>query len=348
MVKVLRVKPVLGVWLGISLLVSSFGGAFAASSATSKKLKVGLMLDKGGREDMSFNAAAYKGAAEAEKELGITLKVVESSDDSALEPSLRTFAQRGYELIVATGFVMQEPMQKVAVEFPSTHFLLVDSVVNSPNVRSITFKEHEGSFIVGAIAGLTTKTKELGFVGGMDIPLIRRFETGFKAGAEAINPKIHVLSNFVGSTSDAWKNPLKGRELATSQYNRNVDIIFAAAGASGMGVFDAAEQNKKFVIGVDSNQNSIKPGRVLTSMLKRVDVVVHDTIAQAAKGNFVAGKFDLGLSDGAVDYALDKFNRSILTPEVEKKVNELKKNIISGKLKVPDYYETRKVSTKSS
>ena len=310
-------------------------------AADAPKLKVGLILDKGGRDDKSFNAAAYKGATDAEKKFGIALKVVESSDDSSVEPSLRTFAQRGFDLVIGIGFVMGDPMKKVSAEFPKIKFLLVDSEVKAANVRSVVFKEHEGSFLVGAIAALTSTTKGVGFIGGMDIPLIRRFELGYKSGAKYINPSVKFISNFVGSGSDAWRNPMKGKELAMSQYNQGVDVVFAAAGASGLGVFDAAEEKKKFVIGVDSNQNWVKPGRVLTSMVKRIDNAVFETVEQTIKGKFEAGIFSKGLADGGIDFAVDANNRAVLTPAVEKKANEIKAQILSKKIKVPDFYELK-------
>jgi basic membrane protein A and related proteins len=324
-------------------LILALGLVTATLSAA--PLKVGLALDKGGRDDKSFNSAAFKGVTDAEKKLGIQVKVVESSDDSGIEPSLRTFAQKGFDLVIGIGFIMGDPMKKIAAQFPNTKFLIVDSVVDLPNVRSITFKEHEGSYLVGYIAALTSKTGKVGFVGGMDVPLIRRFEMGYKAGAKAANPKTEVISNYVGSSSDAWRNPTRGKELATSQFGKGVDVTFAAAGASGLGVFDAAEEKKKFAIGVDSNQNWVKPGRILTSMLKRVDLAVYDTVEKTTKGQFKGGVMEWGFKDGAIDFAMDEHNRAILTPEVEKKANEIKNQISSGKVSVPDYYKINKTKS---
>lgn len=315
--------------------------AFLSIPALANALKVGLVLDKGGRDDKSFNAAAFQGATEAKEKLGIDLKVVESSDDAALEPALQTFAQQGYPLVIGIGYIMRTPIERVSKKFPKTHFLLVDADAKSPNVRSILFKEHEGSFLVGALAALTSKTKTVGFVGGMAIPLIRRFELGYRAGVRHIDPKATVVVNYVGESSDAWRNPMKGKELALSQYNKNADIIFAAAGASASGVFDAAEQLKKFIIGCDSNQNWIKPGRVLTSMLKRVDKAVYETIKLEKEGKFTAGLESLGLKEGGVDYAVDEHNKALITPEVKKRVEAIRKEILAGKIKVPDYYETK-------
>lgn len=333
----MRLRVSFGLWALLCLTTS----AFAA-----EKIKVGLVLDKGGKDDKSFNAAAYKGAMEAKEKLGVEIKTVEASDDAAIEPSLRSFAQRGYDLIIGIGFVQGSAVQKVAAEFPQKQFLLVDAKVALPNVRSILFKEHEGAFLVGMIAALTTKTNTIGFMGGMDIPLIRRFETGYRAGAQHANPKVEVVTNYVGSTSDAWRNPTKGKELAVSQFKKKTDILFAAAGASALGAFDAAEELKKFMIGCDSNQNWIKPGRVLTSMLKRVDLAVYDAIETKQKGTFQAGEFDWGVKEKAVDYALDEHNRALLTPEVEKKVNDARDKMVTGKLAVPDYYEILKKNKK--
>lgn len=241
---------------------------------------VGLVLDKGGKDDKSFNAAAFKGANQAATDLGIKLKTVEATDDNAFEPALRGFAERKYDLIISIGFAQAAAISKVAAKFPNTQFVIVDAEVNLPNVKSILFEEHEGSFLVGALAALKSKSGKVGFIGGMDIPLIRRFAMGYEAGAKHINPKIKVMSSYVGNTPDAWINPGKGKELAIAQYQSGVETIFTAAGASGIGVFDAAEEKNHFAIGVDSNQNWVKPGRILTSMMKRVDVGV---LSRAAK-----------------------------------------------------------------
>jgi basic membrane protein A len=316
-----------------------FGFVVAVDAAP---LKVGVVLDKGGRDDKSFNAMAFKGAKEAEKKFGLQLKVIEAADDTSIEPALRTFAQQGYPLVIGIGFVQASAIKSVAPAFPKTHFLLVDAEVDAQNVRAIVFQEHEGSFLVGAVAALTSTAKTFGFIGGMDIPLIRRFELGYKAGVQHIKKDAKILSNYVGATSDAWKNPTKAKELALAQYQAGADIIYHAAGASGLGVFDAAEEKKKFVIGVDSNQNWVKPGRVLTSMVKRVDLAVYDTIQTETQGAFKGGIEHWGLAKGAVDFAVDEHNQALLSQATLDKVNELKKQIVDGKLSVPDYYKTAK------
>ena len=312
--------------------------AVLATTAVAE-LKVALVLDRGGKDDKSFNASAYEGATEAKKKLGITLKYVEASDDNAFEPLLRAFAQKDFDLIIGIGFAQKESIAKAAAQFPQRHFAIVDAEVDAPNVRSLLFEEHEGAYIVGAIAALTSKTGKVGFVGGMDVPLIRRFEMGYEAGAKKINPRITVLDNYCGVTSAAWNNPPKGKELGLAQYDAGADVIFAAAGASGFGVFDAAEERKKFAIGVDSNQNWIKPGLILTSMLKRVNLAVYATIEEAKAGKFTGGVKRFGLPDKGVDYAVDQYNEKILPESVRQRADELKAEIIAGKIVVPDYYK---------
>jgi len=210
--------------------------------------------------------------------------------------------------------------------------------VDEPNVRSLLFEEHEGAYLVGAIAAMTSKTGKIGFVGGMDTPLIRRFAMGYEAGAKKVNPQMAVLENFVGVTSEAWNNPPRGKELAVAQYDAGADVIFAAAGASGLGVFDAAEEKQKFAIGVDSNQDWTKPGLILTSMLKRVDEAVFATIEEAKLGRFAGGVQRFGLSNKGIDYSIDQYNGKILTEVVRQRADELKAEIIAGKITVPDYY----------
>jgi basic membrane protein A len=305
------------------------------------EFKVGLVLDRGGKDDKSFNASAYEGAIEARKKLGIYLKYVEPTDDNEFEPLLRAFAQKDYDLIIGIGFVQKETVQKVAAKFPQKHFAIVDAQVDAPNVRSLMFQEHEGSFIVGAIAAMTSKTGKVGFVGGMDVPLIRRFEMGYEAGAKKINPQIGVVANFCGVTSEAWNNPPKGKELALAQYDAGADVIFAPAGASGFGVFDAAEERKKFAIGVDSNEDWVRPGYVLTSMLKRVDLAVFSVIQDAQNGKFTSGLKRFGLADKGVDYSVDQYNEKILPESVRRRADALKAEIIAGKIIVPDYYKIK-------
>ena len=304
-------------------------------------LKVGLVLDKGGKDDKSFNTSAYEGAMKAQKELGIELKYVEASDSNALEVLHRNFAQKKYDLIIGIGFAQADAVKKVAALFPQTQFAIVDGEVKADNVRSLLFEEHEGSFLMGAAAALKSKTGVVGFIGGMDIPLIRRFQKGYEAGVKYVNPKATVINNYIGVTGEAWNNPAKAKEMALAQAGQKADVIFHAAGASGSGLFDAAAEKNIFAIGVDSNQNWMKPGVVLTSMLKRVDVAVYDTIKTANEKKFKAGVIRFGLKDGGIDWALDQNNEKLWNAADKAKMADIKKLIVAKKIKVPDYYVSK-------
>lgn len=319
-----------------------FGIFFMSTLQTFAGFKVGLVLDKGGKDDKSFNSAAYAGATQAEKELGIELKYVEATDNNAIENLHRSFAHKKYDLVIGVGFAQTEAVKKVAAQFPDVKFAIVDGEVSSANVKSLLFEEHEGSFVVGALAALKSKTGKVGFVGGMDIPLIRRFAKGYEAGVKYINPKAEIVENYIGVTPEAWNNPAKAKELGLSQFGQKVDVIFVAAGASNSGVFDAAEEKKNYAIGVDSNQNWVKPGFILTSMLKRVDTAVFQTIKQTKEGKFASGISRFGLKDQGVDYSLDQYNEKLITQDMKKKADEIKKKIIAGSIQVPDYYKMKK------
>lgn len=307
----------------------------------SQPLKVGLVLDRGGKDDKSFNSAAYMGATKAEKDLKIELKYVEATDTNAIENLHRAFARKNFDLIIGIGFAQADAVKKVSAQFPKVKFAVVDADVKNPNVRSLLFAEHEGSFVVGALAALKSKNQAVGFVGGMDIPLIRRFAMGYVAGAKYINPKIQTTENYVGVTGEAWNNPAKAKELALAQFSKNIDVVFVAAGASGTGVFDAAEEKKKFAIGVDSNQNWMRPGVILSSMMKAVDVAVYETIKDTQNGKFTAEVVQYGLANKGVDYTLDQHNEKLITPEIKAKLEDIKKKIIAGQIQVPDYYKKK-------
>jgi basic membrane protein A len=326
--------------LFVSSLVTFWTMSFAMA-ADSNGFKVGLVLDKGGKDDRSFNSSAFQGAEKFKKERNTFLKYVEAMNDD-FEPLLRSLAEKNYSLIIAIGVSQAEAVKKIAGLFPKLHFVVVDGEVQAPNVRSLIFEEHEGSFLVGAIAAWTSKTGKLGYIGGMDIPIIRRFGLGFLEGVRWVNPKASVVSNYIGVTADAWNNPAKAKELALTQYNTGIDVIFAAAGASNTGLFDAAEEKKKYAIGVDSNQNWVKPGYVLTSMVKRIDQAVYTVCDDTFNGKFTGGVQRLGLKNNGVDYALDAHNEKLLSAEVRKKAEDLKAKIIAGKVRVSDYYKLKK------
>jgi basic membrane protein A len=240
---------------------------------------------------------------------------------------------------VGVGFSQGSPMEKVAKEFPKLNFTIIDFVVNLPNVESVVFREHEGSFLVGMMAAMASKTGKVGFVGGMDVPLIRKFQCGYEQGAKYANPKIEVQANMTGTTPTAWNDPARGGELAKAQFAKGADVIFAAAGGTGVGVYQAAKDAGKLAIGVDSNQNHLHPGTMLTSMVKRVDVAVANSFKQHKPG-----VTSLGLKEGGVDYALDKNNEKLVSAEMKAKVDAAKADIISGKIKVADYMAANKCS----
>jgi len=332
--------------------------AFASLSCDTKtearqdcQIKVGIVFDIGGKNDRSFNAAAWEGVRRAKKDLPICLNDIEPGNPTSIEPAMRAFAEKNFDLIIGIGFAQGPIMQKVATDYPNIKFAIIDGVIfekdgKTPkqNVASLVFREHEGSFLVGMIAAQKSKTGVLGFVGGMDIPLIHRFETGYEEGAKSVNPNIKVIDNYVGVTDSAWNNPGKGKELALSQINQGADIIFTAAGNSGLGAFDAVEQfgknaqgeANKFVIGVDSNQNGVKPGFVLTSMVKRVDNAVYDVVKEVLGGNFNGGFHVFGLEKDGVAYAMDDNNKSLISSEILQKVEESRSKIVAGEIKVTD------------
>ena len=307
-----------------------------AVEADDRRTKVGIVFDIGGKDDRSFNAAANVGVLRAKKDLPIVLRDVEPGDPTSIEPALRAFAQYGYNLITGVGFAQGPIIEQVAADYPQLHFVLIDSVAKLPNVASLLFKEHEGSFLVGMIAAYKSQSGAIGFVGGMDIPLIHKFATGYEEGARYVNPEIRILKNYVGITDAAWNNPSKGRELANSQYEQGADVIFQAAGNSGLGVFDAAESYRKFAIGVDANQNWIKPGYILTSMLKRIDNAVYSIVKEEVAGRFQGGLHVYGLENDGIGYALDEFNKSLIPADVIEKVEQAKRDIIAGKIRVTD------------
>jgi basic membrane protein A len=328
--------------------------AYAVSDPAATE--TGIVFDIGGKDDRSFNAAAWNGVKCAETgkwpnggdcgkpALGVVLRDVEPGTPVNIEPAMRAFAERRYDLIIGIGFAQAPIMETVARDYPQIQFAIVDGVSELPNVASLVFKEHEGSFLVGIIAAMTSKTGTLGFLGGMDIGLIHRFAKGFEEGAKSVNPNIRVLANYVGVTDAAWNNPGRGKELALAQIAKGADVIFTAAGNSGLGAFDAVEEMGRdangrathFVIGVDSNQNMVKPGFVLTSMVKRVDNAVYQIVKEVKEKQFKAGLHVFGLESDGVGYSVDQFNKDLLTPEILKAAEDAKRKIIAGEIKVTD------------
>jgi basic membrane protein A len=291
-----------------------------------------IVYDLGGKFDKSFNEAAYRGMEQWKKETGKQYLEFEVSNESQREQAIRRMAERGASPIIAMSFSQASAIEKVAKEFPKLQFAIVDDVVKQPNVQSVVFKEHEGSFLVGVMAAIASKTGKVGFIGGMDIPLIRKFQCGYEQGAKFANPKAEVFANMTGTTGAAWNDPARGGELAKAQFSKGADVIFAAAGGTGAGVYQAAKDSGKLAIGVDSNQNHMQPGTMLTSMIKRVDVAVYN-ISKAHKPGLTL----LGLKEGGVDYAMDEHNAKLVTPDMKKKVDAVKADIVGGKIKVVDY-----------
>ncbi|MBA5776259.1 BMP family ABC transporter substrate-binding protein [Stappia sp. F7233] len=312
-------------------------GSILSASAFAEDIKPAVAYDLGGKFDKSFNEAAYTGAEQFKKESGIDYQDFEIQNDSQREQALRRFARNGMSPVVAIGFSYENALAKVAAEFPDTKFAIVDAVVDAPNVRSVVFKEHEGSYLVGTLAALASSSGKVGFVGGMDIPLIRKFACGYKQGALAAKEGAEVFENMTGTTGAAWNDPVKGGELAKSQFDRGADVIYHAAGGTGIGVLQAAADAGKLGIGVDSNQNGLHPGSVLTSMLKRVDVAVATAFGDAKDDKWTSGVYVLGLKEGGVDWALDDNNKALVTEEMKAAVEKAKSDIISGKVEVHDY-----------
>jgi basic membrane protein A len=314
------------------------------------KVRVGIVFDIGGKDDRSFNAAAWEGVKRAAKDFPIVLRDVEPGNPTSIEPAMRAFAERGYDLIIGVGFAQAPIMEVVAKDYPNINFAIVDGGSKLPNVASLIFKEHQGSYLVGVIAARTSKTGVIGFIGGMDIPLIHKFETGYEEGAKSVNPDVRVIDNYVGISDSAWNNPGKGKELALAQIGKDVDVIFTAAGNSGLGAFDAVEQHgkgpdgraKAFVIGVDKNQNMVKPGFVLTSMVKRVDNAVYQIVEDVVNHQFKGGDHVYGLEADGVAYTVDEFNKNLIPQDVIQQAEEAKRKIIGGQIQVTDVMEKKK------
>jgi basic membrane protein A len=321
------------------LIAAGLAAGLAAGAAQAQSFVPGVVFDMGGKFDKSFNESAYNGAERFKRETGTEYREFEVTQEAQREQAMQNMIRRGATLIVSIGFAQRAAVQKLAAENPNVRFCTVDTVVEAPNVRSYLFKEHEGSYLVGMLAAMKSQTGRIGFVGGMDIPLIRNFAFGYEQGAKAVNPNIEVFQNMTGTTPAAWRDPVRGGELARSQFDRGADVVYAAAGATGLGVLQAAADLDKLAIGVDSNQNHLHPGEVLTSMLKRVDNAVYGCMKDAAAGTWTAGTRVLGVAEEGVGWALDENNRRLVTPEMEARVNEAAQRIASGALTVRPYQQ---------
>ena len=313
--------------LGASAVLALSAGTAAAEPA--------LIFDLGGKFDKSFNEAAFNGAQRWAEETGGTFREIELTSEAQREQALRRFAEAGANPVVMTGFAFGSVLDEVAPDYPDTKFAIIDMVVDQPNVRSVVFNEHEGSFLVGMMAGLKTESGTVGFIGGMDIPLIRKFACGYAQGVVAANPDATVIANMTGTTPAAWNDPVKGGELTKAQISQGADIVYAAAGGTGVGVLQAAADEGIFSIGVDSNQNYLHPGSVLTSMLKRVDVAVYEAMSQGT--DLETGFNVMGLANYGVGVALDENNEAIVSYDMLAQVYAAADKIVSGEMTVHDY-----------
>jgi basic membrane protein A len=324
------------------LFVHPSGAAVPPAGDT---VDVGVVFDLGGRGDKSFNDGAYLGAERAEKELGVHVRFIEPGEGSDRESGLRLLAAEGMDLVIGVGFIFTDDLTQLAKEYPNTRFAGVDysvatdkngKVIPPPaNLAALKFREEQGSFLVGALAALVGHSKKVGFVGGMDFPLIQKFEMGYKAGVKKVCPDCQVISQYAGVTPEAFRNPGRGKELALSQYQQGVNVIFHASGSTGLGVFEAARQTGKLAIGVDADQFNEAPGFVLTSMVKGVDNAVFDAIRRVKEHRFEGGIYQYGLAENGVGYVYDANNEKLIPADVRARLESLKQDIIAGRITVP-------------
>lgn len=298
-----------------------------------KPLNIGLVMATGGRGDKSFNDSAYNGLSKAQKDLGINFKYVEPATSAEDEQFLREYADADFDLVIAIGFQMKDAAEKVAKDYPNIKFAVVDSVIDSPNARNMLFKEKEGSFLVGALAGMMTKSNVLGFTGGVNAPIIQRFQKGFEEGAQYVNPEIKTLAVYTAG-SNPFNDPVRGKEGALTQISQGADVLYHAAGGTGLGVIEAAKEKGIFAIGVDSNQDEVAPGVVLTSMNKNVDIILYDTVKELKEGKFQVGTYEFGVAENGVGITDLKYTSEIIGKEKIQKLEEIKNKIISGEIKV--------------
>jgi len=313
--------------------------ALVAASATAALAEPALMYDLGGKFDKSFNEAAYTGAKRWADDTGNSYREIEVTSEAQRVQFLTRLAEAGFDPIVVLGFQNAATIEEVAPKYPETSFAIIDvNWLDIPNVRQISFAEHEGSYLVGMLAAMASETDTIGFVGGMDVPLIRHFACGYAQGAKAVDPEIEIVANMTGTTPAAWNDPVRGGELTKAQVSQGADVVYAAAGGTGVGVLQAAADADILSIGVDSNQNYLHPGQVLTSMLKRVDNAVYEVFEAGPEG-FEPGVHVMGLENEGVGYAVDEFNADLITEEMQAAVDEARQQIIDGEIEVVSYYE---------
>ncbi len=324
----------------LTLLLPSRRDGRAETTGTERAdVRVGLVFDVGGRGDKSFNDSAYAGLERARKDFGVTIEMIEPSGAEDREAAMRLFAARGFHLVIGVGFIFSSDILVVANAFPATSFACVDYAPSPDqampgNLAGLVFREEEGAFLVGAVAGLVSRKQVVSFVGGMNVPLIRKFEAGYTAGVAHVCPTCRVLSAYAGTTPEAFKDPAKGEAIATSQISAGADVVFHAAGSTGLGVFEAARDMKAWAIGVDSDQHDEMPGTVLTSMVKRVDVVVYDVVKEVIEGRFAGGIHGFGLKEEGIGYVSEGPHAAMIPDEVRSRVDAIRAQVIAGTLRV--------------
>lgn len=340
-----RILLVLGVLLAAHVAFLFVHPPGATVLPAGDGLDVGIVFDVGGRGDKSFNDGAYFGAERAARELGARVRFIEPGEGTDREAGLRLLAAEGMDLVIGVGFIFTDDLTLLAREYPNVAFAGVDYSIQTdaagtpvpppPNLAALKFREEEGSFLVGALAALVGGSKRVGFVGGMDIPLIHKFEAGYRAGVRHVCPDCTVIVQYAGVTPEAFSNPGRGKELALSQYQSGANVIFHASGSTGLGVFEAARATNRLAIGVDADQYAEAPGYVLTSMVKGVDAAVFDAIRRVQEGTFTGGIFEFGLAEGGVDYVYDDNNRALIPDEARRRVEALRDSIVAGHITVP-------------
>ncbi len=323
--------------IGLALVVGMAGTGYSAPQpeVTDDGVRIGVVFSIGGLGDESFNDAAFEGMRRAEADFDITFDYVEPDDVAEMEDHQRAFVEAGYDLVIAIGFLQESGLEAVAADYPDARLAIVDAVVDAPNVASLIFKEHEGSFLVGALAAMMTETGSVGFVGGMEVPVIHNFQIGYEQGVEHVDPDVQLLINYAG----AFNDPGRGKELAISQNARGADIIYHAAGGTGMGVFEAAQEQDFYAIGVDSDQDHLAPGHILTSMLKRVDVAVYNIVQDVAEGRFEPGVHEFGVADEGVGTTDFEYTRDIIPQDVLDRLDEIRRQIVDGRIQVASAHD---------
>lgn len=341
-----RLYGLLAVLLTVHVSLAFVRPSGATTEPPGDAVKVGVVFDVGGRGDKSFNDGAYRGAERAAGELGARVRFIEPGEGADREAGLRLLAAEGMDIVIGVGFIFTDDLTQLAREYPATAFAGVDYAVAMdsagnplpppPNLAALKFREEEGSFLVGALAAMVGRSQKVGFVGGMDSPQIHRFEAGYAAGVRAVCPACQVIAQYAGVTPEAFRNPGRGKELALSQYQQGVNVVYHAAGSTGLGVFEAARTMGKLAIGVDADQYAEAPGHVLTSMVKRVDNAVFDVIRQVQARQFPGGIQEFGLAQDGVGYVYDEHNRALIPDSVRARLEVLKRAIVSGRIRVPD------------